>query len=341
MNLGDLSFLRLKEYVLGIGENAFRARQIFKWIHSGVQSADEMTNLPKTLREKLKSDFEIFLPQVYEKRVSAVDKTVKYLMRLSDGNIIESVVMDYHHGKSICVSSQVGCRMGCSFCASTLGGLVRNLSPFEIEGQVLSASRDIGERISNIVIMGIGEPLDNYENVVTFLKNVNDERGLNIGMRHITLSTCGIPDKIRQLALTVPEVNLALSLHAPTDEKRRAIMPVARRFSIEEVMGACDFYFEKTHRRVTFEYALVRGKNSSAGDAALLAALLRGKNCHVNVIPVNPVAERGNVRTTPKETKAFLDFLKNNGINATLRRELGPDINASCGQLRNELVKKM
>lgn len=341
MNLGDLSFLHLKEYVLGIGENAFRARQIFKWIHSGVQSADEMTNLPKTLREKLKSDFEIFLPQVYEKRVSAVDKTVKYLMRLSDGNIIESVVMDYHHGKSICVSSQVGCRMGCSFCASTLGGLVRNLSPFEIEGQVLSASRDIGERISNIVIMGIGEPLDNYENVVTFLKNVNDERGLNIGMRHITLSTCGIPDKIRQLALTVPEVNLALSLHAPTDEKRRAIMPVARRFSIEEVMGACDFYFEKTHRRVTFEYALVRGKNSSAGDAALLAALLRGKNCHVNVIPVNPVAERGNVRTTPKETKAFLDFLKNNGINATLRRELGPDINASCGQLRNELVKKM
>lgn len=341
MNLGDLSFLRLKEYVLGIGENAFRARQIFKWIHSGVQSADEMTNLPKTLRKKLKSDFEIFLPQVYEKRVSAVDKTVKYLMRLSDGNIIESVVMDYHHGKSICVSSQVGCRMGCSFCASTLGGLIRNLSPFEIEGQVLSASRDIGERISNIVIMGIGEPLDNYENVVTFLKNVNDERGLNIGMRHITLSTCGIPDKIRQLALTVPEVNLALSLHAPTDEKRRAIMPVARRFSIEEVMGACDFYFEKTHRRVTFEYALVRGKNSSAGDAALLAALLRGKNCHVNVIPVNPVAERGNVRTTPKETKAFLDFLKNNGINATLRRELGPDINASCGQLRNELVKKM
>ena len=333
--------MRLKEYVLGIGENAFRARQIFKWIHSGVQSADEMTNLPKTLREKLKSDFEIFLPQVYEKRVSAVDKTVKYLMRLSDGNIIESVVMDYHHGKSICVSSQVGCRMGCSFCASTLGGLVRNLSPFEIEGQVLSASRDIGERISNIVIMGIGEPLDNYENVVTFLKNVNDEHGLNIGMRHITLSTCGIPDKIRQLALTVPEVNLALSLHAPTDEKRRAIMPVARRFSIEEVMGACDFYFEKTHRRVTFEYALVRGKNSSAGDAELLAALLRGKNCHVNVIPVNPVAERGNVRTTPKETKAFLDFLKNNGINATLRRELGPDINASCGQLRNELVKKM
>lgn len=341
MNLGDLSFLHLKEYVLGIGENAFRARQIFKWIHSGVQSADEMTNLPKTLREKLKSDFEIFLPQVYEKRVSAVDKTVKYLMRLSDGNIIESVVMDYHHGKSICVSSQVGCRMGCSFCASTLGGLVRNLSPFEIEGQVLSALRDIGERISNIVIMGIGEPLDNYENVVTFLKNVNDEHGLNIGMRHITLSTCGIPDKIRQLALTVPEVNLALSLHAPTDEKRRAIMPVARRFSIEEVMGACDFYFEKTHRRVTFEYALVRGKNSSAGDAELLAALLRGKNCHVNVIPVNPVAERGNVRTTPKETKAFLDFLKNNGINATLRRELGPDINASCGQLRNELVKKM
>ncbi len=341
MNLGDLSFLRLKEYVLGIGENAFRAQQIFKWVHSGVQSADEMTNLSKTLREKLKSDFEIFLPQVYEKRVSAVDKTVKYLMRLSDGNIIESVVMDYHHGKSICVSSQVGCRMGCSFCASTLGGLVRNLSPFEIEGQVLSASRDIGERISNIVIMGIGEPLDNYENVITFLKNVNDERGLNIGMRHITLSTCGIPDKIRQLALTVPEVNLALSLHAPTDEKRRAIMPVARRFSIEEVMGACDFYFEKTHRRVTFEYALVRGKNSSAEDAALLAALLRGKNCHVNVIPVNPVAERGNVRTTPKETKAFLDFLKNNGINATLRRELGPDINASCGQLRNELIKKM
>lgn len=336
MNIGDLSFFELEQYVLKIGENAFRARQIFKWVHGGAQSCDEMTDLSKKVRARIQEDFDVFLPQICKKQISRTDNTVKYLMRMKDNSTVETVVMDYKHGKSICVSSQVGCRMGCSFCASTLGGLVRNLSPFEIEGQVLRAARDLGVRISNIVIMGIGEPLDNYDNVIRFLHNINNERGANIGMRHITLSTCGLADKIRTLAVDAPSINLAVSLHAPTDEARRAIMPVAKRFTIDEIMRACDFFYDKTHRRITFEYALVKGKNASEKDAAALARLLSGKNCHVNVIPVNPVAERGNVRTSAYETNKFMQALKNMKINATLRRELGPDIDASCGQLRNK-----
>ena len=335
MNLGDLTKEQLKEYIVQSGQSAFRTKQIFKWIHSGVESADEMTDIPLSLRQKLSEEFEIFLPTVYKKLVSKLDGTVKYLFRLSDGNIIESVVMNYHHGKSICISSQVGCRMGCSFCASTLHGLERNLSPFEIEGQILRAQKDLGEKISNVVIMGIGEPFDNYDNIITFLKNVNDETGLNIGYRHITLSTCGLADKIRTFADEEIPINLAISLHAPTDEVRKNLMPVAKAFSLKELMGACDYYFKKTHRRITFEYALVKGKNASDDEAKRLAGLLRGKNCHVNLIPVNPVTERNNIRTNPKETQNFQKALESFGINATIRRELGADINASCGQLRN------
>ncbi len=335
MNLGDLTLNELKEYIVSIGESAFRAKQIFSWVHSGIEDTNEMTNISKALRERLSQNFEVFLPQIHRKLVSKVDNTVKYLMRLSDGNIIETVVMQYHHGRSICVSSQVGCRMGCSFCASTLGGLVRNLTPFEIEGQIIRAQKDLGERISNIVIMGIGEPLDNYDNTIKFIRNVSDENSLNIGVRHITLSTCGLPDKMRKLAEEDLPINLALSLHAPTDAQRKAIMPVANAYSVAEILSACDYYYEKTHRRITFEYALVKDKNSSVNDALTLAKLLEGKNCHVNLIPVNPVTERGNVRTSSKETMDFVKTLQKHGVNATLRRELGPDINASCGQLRN------
>lgn len=335
MNIGDLTFLQLEEYVKSKGQKPFRASQIFKWVHNGCESTDEMTNIPLALRNTISEDFEVFVPRVYKKLVSRLDKTVKYLMELSDGNIIESVVMDYHHGKSICISSQVGCRMGCTFCASTLGGLVRNLSPFEIEGQILRAQKDLGEKISNVVIMGIGEPLDNYDNIISFLHNTNSEDGLNIGFRHITLSTCGLADKMRSLADEGIPINLAVSLHAPTDDVRRKLMPVSRAYSLDELMAACDYYFEKTHRRITFEYALVKGKNASKGEAEQLAKLLSGKNCHVNLIPVNPVTERGNVRTNEKETLDFSKTLQKLGINATIRRELGADINASCGQLRN------
>ena len=335
MNLGDLTKAQLKEYIKSIGQSAFRADQIYKWIHGGIESPDEMTNIPLTLRQRLCEEFEIFLPKVHKKLESKLDGTVKYLLRLSDGNIIETVVMDYHHGKSICISSQVGCRMGCSFCASTLHGLTRNLSPFEIEGQILRAQKDLGVKISNVVIMGIGEPLDNYDNIITFLKNINDESGVGMGYRHITLSTCGLADKIRTLADEEIPINLAISLHAPTDEVRKVLMPVAKAYSLENLMSACDYYFDKTHRRITFEYALVKDKNSHMEEARTLAKLLRGRNCHVNLIPVNPVRERDNIRTSEKETQDFKKALESLGINATIRRELGADINASCGQLRN------
>ena len=335
MNIGDLTKEQLKKYIADKGLPAFRAGQIYKWIHNGCESTAEMTNIPASLRETIDSEFEVFLPKVHKKLVSAIDGTVKYLFLLSDGNIIESVVMDYHHGKSICISSQVGCRMGCTFCASTLHGLSRNLSPFEIEGQILRAQKDLGIKISNIVIMGIGEPLDNYDNVLSFIRNINDVDGCNIGLRHITLSTCGLADKIYRLADEDLPINLAISLHAPTDSVRRNLMPVAKAYSLKELMCACDYYFEKTHRRITFEYALVKGKNASRDEARALKELLGNRNCHVNLIPVNPVTECNNIRTNEKETRDFHAYLSELGINATVRRELGSDINASCGQLRN------
>ena len=335
MNLGDLTKEQLKNYISEKKLPSFRAGQIFKWIHGGCESVDDMTNIPASMRAILSEEFEIFLPTVYKKLVSKIDGTVKYLFKLSDGNIIESVVMDYHHGKSICISSQVGCRMGCTFCASTLHGLYRNLSPFEIEGQILRAQKDLGEKISNIVIMGIGEPLDNFQNIISFIKNINDPDGCNIGLRHITLSTCGLADKIYTLADENLPINLAISLHAPTDEIRKEMMPVAKAYSLDALLKACDYYFEKTHRRITFEYALVKGQNASLKEAEQLAKLLGKRNCHVNLIPVNPVTERNNIRTTEKETRSFHTHLTKLGINATVRRELGSDINASCGQLRN------
>ena len=335
MNLGDLTCGELKTLLKDMGESAFRGEQIFRWIHKGAESFEEMTNISPKLAARLSEKGNVFLPKIYKKFVSKLDGTVKYLMELEDSNLIECVVMEYHHGTSICVSSQVGCRMGCSFCASTLNGLVRNLTPFEIEGQLLRAQKDLNVKINNIVIMGIGEPLDNYDNIIKFLENIKDEKGVGMGLRHITLSTCGLVDKMRSLANEKLPINLAVSLHAPTDEKRKALMPVAKAYSLRGLMDACDYYFEKTGRRITFEYALVKGKNATEKEARELAHLLGRRNCHVNIIPVNPVTERSNIRTSAGETEKFLKELEKHGVNATVRRELGADINASCGQLRN------
>ncbi len=335
INLADLTYDELADYVKSIGESAFRAGQIFRRIAAGAECLDECTELSKALRERLSSEAEIRLPQIRRKLVSEIDGTVKYLFTLADGNLVETVVMRYRYGLSICVSSQVGCRMGCRFCASTLNGLVRSLTAGEIAGQIIAAQKDMGERIGSVVIMGIGEPFDNYDNFVKFLKIANDPRGLGIGWRHFTVSTCGLADKIERFAGEGMPINLAVSLHAPTDEQRRELMPVAKRFTIAEILSACDIYFEKTGRRVSFEYALAEGKNSDLASAAALVRLLRGRNCHVNLIPVNPVKERNLIRGSRKSVAAFMDYLNNNGINATLRRELGSDINASCGQLRN------
>ena len=335
MNLGDLTCGELKALLKDMGESAFRGEQIFRWIHKGAESFEEMTNISPKLTQRISEKGNVFLPKIYKKLVSKLDGTVKYLMELEDSNLIECVVMEYHHGRSICVSSQVGCRMGCSFCASTLKGLVRNLTPFEIEGQLLRAQKDLNVKINNIVIMGIGEPLDNYDNIIKFLTNVNDEKGVGIGLRHVTLSTCGLVDKMLTLADEKMPINLAVSLHAPTDEKRKALMPVAKAYSLNKLMDACDYYFEKTGRRITFEYALVKGKNATEKEARELAQLLGRRNCHVNIIPVNPVTERSNIRTSIGETEKFLKELEKHGVNATVRRELGADINASCGQLRN------
>ena len=337
LNLGDLTLEELTEYMKSIGESAFRGKQIFEWIARGAESLDDCTNLSKALREKLSRDAEIYLPKVYKKLISKLDGTVKYLFELRDGNLVESVVMSYHHGYSICISSQVGCRMGCTFCASTLNGLVRNLTSAEISGQVIAAQKDMGVEISNIVVMGIGEPFDNYDNIIKFLKNVNDPTGLGIGWRHITLSTCGLADKIRRFAGENMPINLALSLHAPEDGLRREMMPVAKAYTIDETLAACDEYFQKTGRRVTFEYALSE-KNGSLAQAQKLVELLKDRNCHVNLIPVNPVRERNYVRSDKKSVAAFMDYLNKNGVNSTLRRELGSDISASCGQLRNSEI---
>ncbi len=339
INLCDLTYEELTEYFTGLGEAKFRAKQVFSFIAKGAESIDDLTTLSKALRERLKEECEIFLPQIEKKLVSQLDGTIKYLLRLSDGNIIETVAMRYHHGVSVCVSSQVGCAMGCTFCASTLGGRVRNLTPGEITGQIIRVMKDLGERVSNIVVMGIGEPFDNYDNLIKFLKNINNPEGVNLGYRHITVSTCGIVPKIIDFANEGMSVNLAVSLHAPTDEYRKAIMPVAKKYNLKELLDACRYYFDKTGRRITYEYALIEGKNSSDECAMLLIELLKGDNCHVNLIPVNDVKERGNVRVSKKRVEEFKNKLNSGHVTATVRRELGSDISASCGQLRNSLGK--
>lgn len=340
MDLKDFEFEELQDFLKEIGEPKFRAGQIFEWLHRGVESYDEMTNISKATREKLLQTTAISVLKIREKYVSQIDGTVKYLFELPDGNCIESVVMRYHHGLTICISSQIGCKMGCRFCASTIGGLYRNLTAGEILNQVIFAQKDLGERISNIVMMGIGEPLDNYENVIKFLHNVNHEKGLNIGYRHITLSSCGVVPQIRRLAQEGLPITLTISLHAPNNTIRDTIMPVNHRYKIEELMAACKEYAEISGRRISFEYSLIHDVNDSLEQARELAALVRPLHAHVNLIPVNKVEERDYRKGTNAEIRAFQEMLEELGVNATVRRELGSDISASCGQLRKKTLQK-
>ena len=338
-DLKDFEFDELCAFLKEMGEPRFRAAQIFEWLHKGVESYDEMTNISKATREKLKKTTYVSTLKIREKYVSKLDGTVKYLFELPDGNCIESVVMRYHHGLTICISSQVGCRMGCRFCASTIGGLCRSLTPGELLNQVIFAQKNIGERISNIVMMGIGEPLDNYENVIKFLHNVNHEKGLNIGCRHITLSTCGLVPQIKRLADEKLPITLTISLHAPNDGIRDTIMPVNKRYKISELTEACGEYAKKTGRRISFEYSLISGVNDSRENAEELAALVKPLHAHVNLIPVNKIKERDYKKGTAEEINSFRETLERRGVNATVRRELGSDIAASCGQLRRKSME--
>lgn len=340
IDLKDFEYDELIAYLKEMGEPKFRAEQIFSWLHKGVESYDEMTNLSKATREKLNAVSYVSTLKIREKLVSKIDGTVKYLFELPDGNCIESVVMRYHHGLTICISSQVGCRMGCRFCASTIGGLNRSLTAGEILNQVIFAQKDVGERISNIVIMGIGEPMDNYDNIIKFLHNVNHEKGLNIGYRHITLSSCGVVPGIRRLAQEKLPITLAISLHAPNDEIRDSIMPVNHKWKIKELMEVCREYVNTTGRRITFEYSLISGVNDSVQQARELAKLIRPIHGHVNLIPVNKVEERDYHKGSAEDIRAFCELLETLGINASVRRELGSDISASCGQLRKKTIDK-
>lgn len=338
-NLLDFTLEELQNWMKENGESAFRAKQVFSWIYKEVWDFEGMKNIPKGLKEKLSDNFYIEIPKVEEMYESKIDGTKKLLLGFRDGNLIETVIMKYKHGNSICISTQVGCRMGCKFCASTLEGRVRNLSAGEILAQILVAQHIIKERISNVVLMGSGEPLDNYENVTKFLELVNAEYGLNIGQRHITLSTCGIVPKIYDLADRGLSITLAISLHAFSDEKRKEIMPIANKYSIEEILDACRYYIEKTTRRITFEYSLVKDVNDGVEDAKALGKLLKGLLCHVNLIPVNEVKENSFKRSSKETIEKFEETLRNHGVEVTVRREMGSDINAACGQLRRSYIK--
>lgn len=328
----------LKELVTALGDKPFRAKQIYSWLHEHlVTSWDEMTNLSRGLREKLK-EYPVTALEVVDVQTSRLDGTQKYLFRLSDGNVIESVLMRYKHGNSVCISSQVGCRMGCRFCASTLDGLVRGLTPSEMLDQIYQIGRDTGERVSNVVVMGTGEPMDNFDNLLKFIELLTDENGLNISQRNVTVSTCGIVPRMRELADKKLQITLALSLHASTQEKRLELMPVANKYEIHEVIDACRYYFEQTGRRITFEYSLVGGVNDTDEDVRNLCRLIKGINCHVNLIPVNPIKERDYVQPDVRVTTEFKNKLEKNGINATIRREMGRDIDGACGQLRKRYM---
>ena len=334
-DINSLTYEQLNNVISKLGQPKFRAKQIFTWLHkNGVTSFDEMTNVSKALREKLCENYYISTCEIEDKYVSKIDDTVKYLFKLNDGEYIESVIMKYKYGYTICVSSQVGCKMGCTFCASTLAGFKRNLTSGEIEAQLHSAQRDLNIKISHIVLMGIGEPLDNFDNVINFLYNVNDENGLNISMRNITISTCGVVTRIYDLMKLNLQLTLTISLHAPNDEIRSNTMPINNKYKIDELLKACREYGLKTGRRVSFEYTLIKDVNDSSENALELASSLKGMNAHVNLIPVNDVKERGNVKSSKKAILNFQNILKKSGINATIRRTLGSDINASCGQLR-------
>ena len=338
-DIKSLDYEELQQFMASLGEKPFRAKQLYEWMHEKLAAdLDEMTNLSKGLRRKLKETTDYTSLEVVERLVSGIDGTEKYLFRLSDGNVIESVLMRYHHGNSVCISSQVGCRMGCRFCASTLGGLTRNLKPSEMLDQIYRIQQVSGERVSNIVVMGTGEPLDNYDNLLKFIRLLTDEHGLNISQRNITVSTCGIVENIRRLANEKLQITLAISLHASNQEKRKELMPIAYKYDIHEVLDATRYYFGQTRRRITFEYSLVGGVNDTEEDARELSALVGDINCHVNLIPVNPIKERSYVQSNHAVIEAFKNKLEKNRINVTIRREMGRDINGACGQLRKSYM---
>lgn len=326
----------LKEFIVSLGEKAFRGTQIFSWIYKGARTFDDMKNIPKSLKEKLQEVSYIGNIEKELRLESKIDRTKKYLFALNDGNIIETVMMDYEDRVTVCISNQVGCRMGCNFCASTLEGLIRNLEPWEILDQIMKVQEDIGKRVSNLVLMGSGEPLDNFENTKKFLKLVNEKNGLNIGYRHITLSTCGLVPRMYELADLGLPINLALSLHSPFDEKRKEIMPVANAYKINDLIDACKYYIKKTNRRVTFEYSLIKGVNDSEKEAKEIVKLVKGMLCHVNLIPINKVDERDYERPDKTYIYKFRDYLEKNNIPATVRISMGSDIGGACGQLRRK-----
>lgn len=336
IDLKSMTPEELEGWFQELGQPRFRAMQVFRWLHRGAESFDEMSDLPRALRERLEAECVLTVPRVERRQVSGLDGTIKYLWRLGDGNCVETVLMRYKHGNTVCVSSQVGCNMGCVFCASTLGGKVRDLTPAEILDQVIFTGKDSGEEISNIVLMGIGEPLDNFDHVMRFLTLVNHRSGVNIGMRHISLSTCGLVKKIDKLAQLGLQLTLSVSLHAPDDGTRSRLMPVNRSVGVEALMDTCRRYFETTGRRISYEYAMIDGVNDSDGQADQLARLLRGQPGHVNLIPLNEVAE--SPLKPSRRVRQFQRRLEDQGVTATVRRRLGGDIDASCGQLRRKRI---
>ena len=340
-DIKSLNYDELVTYMAGLGEKKFRAGQLYQWMHEKLaDSFDECTNLSNALRQKLKETSEYVCLEPVRVQHSKLDGTEKYLFRLSDGNYVESVLMKYHHGNSVCISSQVGCRMGCRFCASTLDGCVRNLTPSEMLDQIYTIQKISGERVDNVVVMGSGEPMDNFDNIIRFLSLLNSEQGLNISARNITVSTCGIVPKIIEMADKKLQITLAISLHAPNDELRKTMMPIANKYSIEEIMEACRYYLKQTNRRISFEYSLVKDVNDTEECAQQLISLVKGMNCHINLIPVNPIKERDYRQSEQKAIYAFKNKLEKNGINVTIRREMGRDIDGACGQLRKSYIGK-
>lgn len=340
-DIKSMDLTELSAFVRDLGEKPFRAKQLYQWMHQKLcPSIDGMTNLSRDFREKLKANSRYVSLDQVQVLESGIDGTKKYLFGLWDGNIIESVLMKYKHGNSVCISSQVGCRMGCRFCASTLDGLTRNLEPSEMLDQIYRIQESEGERVSNVVVMGSGEPFDNYDNLVRFIRLLSDENGLHISQRNITVSTCGIVPGIRKFSEEGLSVTLALSLHAPNDEVRKTLMPIANRYSLREILPACREYFEKTGRRLTFEYSLVAGINDNLEEAKKLADLIKDMHGHVNLIPVNPIKERDYRQSGREEVDRFREYLERRGINATVRREMGRDIGGACGQLRKSFLKK-
>ncbi len=339
-HIKSMTLPEMGEVLKAWGQPAFRAKQVFTWLHKGVGSYQEMTNLPQSLRQQLEESYPLYRPQVVRKQQSQKDGTIKYLWRLSDGNCVETVLMRYHYGNTVCISTEVGCAMGCAFCASTLGGLVRRLEPHEMLDQVLFTQIDSGLPVSHIVLMGIGEPLDNFDNVLRFLELVNSPDGMNISMRHISLSTCGLVPKIDKLAEHKLQLTLSVSLHAPTNEIRSTIMPVNKAYPVEALLAACRRYYEATGRRISFEYAMIHGVNDTQAAAKQLLQDLKGLPAHVNLIPLNHVEESPLKPSTRQAVQRFQQILEDGGVPATVRRTLGGDIDASCGQLRRKYTKQ-